>query len=53
MSKKGLSLNVNGDLPVKTNDVISIMISDTPVSTRIMWLNKVNDQLKVGMQRVT
>jgi len=52
MSKKGLSLNVNGDLPVKTNDVISVMISDTPVSTRIMWLSRANDQMKIGMQRI-
>jgi len=52
LSKKGLSLNVIGDLPVETNDVINVTISDTLVSAKIMWINKTNDQLKIGMQRI-
>jgi len=52
MSEKGLSLNVTGDLPVETNDVINITISDTSVSGKIMWINKANDQLKIGIQRI-
>lgn len=52
LSKKGLSLNVIGDLPVEKNDVINVTISDTPVSAKIMWINKANDQLKIGIQRI-
>ena len=52
LSPKGLSLNVIGNLPVETNDVINITISDTPVSAKIMWINKANDQLKIGIQRI-
>jgi len=52
VSQGGLSLEVVSDLPTEADDIIDLTIVDYPMKAKIMWINRQNNHLKVGLRQL-